>query len=93
MLVLENEEPMGYFLIYWLHKEDPEFLQCQHAITNTQVCFMQLFEDKLVLLGRAIEGEHGAPIVVLLPEHAIPWHSSCLFIPKSVCKTAGSTFH
>ena len=33
---------------------------------------MQLFEDKLVLLGCAIEGEHGAPIVVLLPEHAIP---------------------
>lgn len=81
MLVFEDQVPLRHFLITRLHQENPELLHLEKALPQArEERSLDLVEDELVLLGRAIKGQHRASVVVLLPEYVVARQSSCLLV-------------
>lgn len=83
MLVFEDEVPLRDFVVGRLDEENPELLHLEEALAQVgEESVLDLIEDELVLLGRAVEAQHRASVVVLLPKHVVSGESSCLLVPK-----------
>lgn len=81
MLVFEDQVTLRHFLIAGLHQENPELFHLEEPLAQVREERRLYFvEDELVLLGRAVKGEHGTSVVVLLPENVVARQSSCLLV-------------